>query len=376
MKILFVVTAAEFGGAPQHVLYLIRHFRQNGCQVGIVAAPEPRLMREASALGAHVFPNRYFVRPIQLHNDIRALGPVFRAIRQFQPDLVSAHSTKAGYAARLLCALLGVKPVLFTAHGWAFTEGRSEGARKRLALAERLAARVTSKIICVSKHDRELALRFQVGKPEQLVTVHNGMDPSPLLAARGHCIRSELGLGRAPVITFVGRLAPPKDPLTLLHACRMLPGNFRVLLVGEGELRDSVTDYAQRNGLVSKVLLTGERDDIPEILAASDIFVLPSDWEGLPLTIIEAMMAGLPVAATRVGGVPELVEDGVTGYLVPPQDSHALAEALRKLLADPALRRRMGKAGRRRALEQFSLDRMLRETQAVYESVLGCPVES
>lgn len=376
MKILFVVTAAEFGGAPQHVLHLIRHFRQNGCQVGIVAAPEPRLMREASALGAHVFPNRYFVRPIQLHNDIRALGPVFRAIRKFQPDLVSAHSTKAGYAARLLCTLLGVKPVLFTAHGWAFTAGRGDRARKRLALAERLAARVTSKIICVSEHDRKLALHFQVGKPERLVTVHNGMNPSPLLAARGHRIRSELGLGREPIITFVGRLAPPKDPLMLLHACRMLPDDFRVLVVGEGGLRDSVTDYAQRNGLASKLVLLGEREDVPEILAASDIFVLPSNWEGLPLTIIEAMMAGLPIAATRVGGVPELVEDGVTGYLVPPQNAHALGEAIGKLLADSGLRQRMGKAGRRRALEQFSLDRMLRETQAVYESLLGCPVES
>lgn len=371
MKILFVVTAAEFGGAPQHVLYLIRHFRQNGCQIGIVAAPEPRLMREASALGAHVFPNRYFVRPIQLHNDIRALGPVFRAIRQFQPDLVSAHSTKAGYAARLLCALLGVKPVLFTAHGWAFTAGRGERARKRLALAERLAARVTSKIICVSEHDRELALRFQVGKPKQLVTVHNGIDAAPFLAAHGDRIRSELGLGRAPVITFVGRLAPPKDPLAFLQACQMLPGNFRVLVVGEGELRNSVREYVKRNGLASKLVLLGEREDVPEILAASDIFVLPSDWEGLPLTIIEAMMAGLPIAATRVGGVPELVEDGVTGYLVPPQNSHALGEAIGKLLADPALRQHMGKAGRKHAVERFSLNQMLTRTEAVYEGALA-----
>ena len=370
MKILFVVTAAEFGGASRHVLALSGHLLGKGCKVGIVAAPEPRLMREAKRLGAQVFPNRYFVRPTQLQNDIRALGPVWRALRKFQPDLVSAHSTKAGYAARLLCTLLGVKPVLFTAHGWAFTEGRSEGARRWLARAERLAARVTSKIICVSEHDRELALRFRVGKPEQLVTVHNGMDPSLFLAARGHRVRSELGLGRAPVITYAGRLAPPKDPLTLLRACRMLPGDFRVLLVGEGELRNSVREYAQRNGLGSKVVLLGEREDVPEILAASDVFVLPSDWEGLPRSIIEAMMAGLPVAATRVGGVPELVEDGVTGYLVPPQDSHALAAALQSLLVDPGLRQRLGEAGRKRALEHFSLAETIRRTQKVYEAVL------
>lgn len=143
-----------------------------------------------------------------------------------------------------------------------------------------------------------------------------------------------------------------------------------VLMVGDGELRPQVEEYIGRHGLEERLRLLGQRGDIPQILAASDIFVLSSDWEGLPYTIIEAMMSGLPVVATRVGGVPELVENEVTGFIVPPKNPQALAKGLQRLLDDPELRHRMGQLGREKALREFTLDRMLRETERVYEEVL------
>ncbi len=370
MRILYVVTAGEFGGAPLHVLQLMKYMAKQGHEVGLVAAPEPRLMEGAKALGVKVFPNPHFVRPIKPWKDLRALWRVFKAIRQFKPDLVSAHSTKAGFAARFSCAILGV-PVIFTAHGWAFTEGKSPLARYLLASAERLASKVTNEIICVSEHDKELALRFRVAPEQKLTVIHNGMEPNVYLNASGSKVRSELGLKESEIlITMVARFVPQKDYETLLQAIRCLQkGDFKVAFVGGGE-REVVVRAKARELNLDNVIFLGERRDVPQILTASDIFVLASNWEGLPRSIIEAMMAGLPVVATKVGGVPELVEDGITGFLVPPKDPEALAQALQKLIDDPELRKRMGQASREKALREFTLDRMLHETERVYREVL------
>lgn len=369
MRILYCVTGAVFGGAVVHVLNLIRADIAAGHQIGLVAAPEPRLMSEAKSTGVEFFPNPHFVFRVQPLHDLRALWPVFRAVRKFKPDIISAHSTKAGYAARFAGAILG-KPVVFTAHGWSFTEGRGGWQKNLLACVERLAALVTRVIICVSAHDRELALKHKVAPPGKLVVIHNGVEPSPILKAKGDKVRRELGLGKAPVLVTVGRLTPQKDPLTLLEACRLLKTDYKLIMVGDGELRAKVEEFVTRNNLRDKVIITGERNDIPEILAAGDIFVLDSRWEGLPLVIIEAEIAGLPVVASRVGGVPELIEDGVTGFLVPPRKPEVLADKLRELLGDTNLRRRVGSAAREKALREFTFERMLTKTRQLYEDIL------
>jgi glycosyltransferase involved in cell wall biosynthesis len=141
--------------------------------------------------------------------------------------------------------------------------------------------------------------------------------------------------------------------------------------VGEGVQREAIQEFVNQNDYACRVTLMGQREDIPELLKVSDLFVLSSRSEGLPYTIIEAMLAGLPVVATAVGGVPELVEDGRTGFLVPPGDHGALAEAIQRLLDDSSLRVSMGEKGREKALREFTLDRMLIETQEIYRQVLG-----
>jgi len=363
MRILYVVTSAGFGGASMNVLLLMKYMVSKGHTVGLVSANEKRLISEAENLGVKVFVNPYFVRRLHPLNDLRAFIPVYRAIKEFKPDLIHAHSTKAGIIVRFWAGLLNFKPVIFTAHGWAFTEGRKYWKRWILAQMEKLAGFATTKIICVSEHDRELALKFKVASPDKLVVIYNGVDPERFLKPH------ERKSGSKTVVTYVGRLAPPKDLITLLKAVKLLSG-VEVLIVGDGELRDKVEKYVFENGLSEKVLLLGEREDVPEILSNSDIFVLPSRWEGLPFTIIEAMMAGLPVVASKVGGVPELVDDGITGFLVPPGDHLSLAQAIRKLVDDKNLREKMGKLGREKALKLFTVERMLEETARVYEEVL------
>jgi glycosyltransferase involved in cell wall biosynthesis len=167
----------------------------------------------------------------------------------------------------------------------------------------------------------------------------------------------------------VTRLKAPKDGVTLARALRKLePGAYRAAIVGDGPDRTAV---AAELGDAGELL--GERDDVAEQLARADVFVLSSRSEGLPMAILEAMAAGLPVVATAVGGIPELVADGETGLLVPPGDADALAEALRRLVADPELRRRLGDAARTRVEERFSLAATRRAHVELYDRLLGIP---
>jgi glycosyltransferase involved in cell wall biosynthesis len=370
MRILYIVTAAEYGGASLHVLRLMDADIKKGYKVGLVSAPETRIINEAKNIGAQIFINKYFVRPIQIYNDFLALWSVFRAIKKFNPDLITAHSTKAGYAARFFGFLFN-KPVIFTAHGWSFTEGRGSSMRKMLIIAERIAAKFTKKIVCVSEYDRSIALKFKVDKPDKILTIHNGINPNPFLKVDGYKITKEFKLSENPIITMIGRLTPQKNPITLLKASCFLNKKFKLLIVGKGELQNTVEQFISLNNLSDLVILTGERADIPEILAASTIFVLSSLWEGLPYTIIEAMISGLPIVATSVGGIPELIENGKTGFIVPPASPYKMAEAINKLLENEELCIKMGKEGQKKALREFTLNRMITQTQDLYKEVLN-----
>ncbi len=369
LKVLLLVTLSELGGA-QHVVYVLARYLRSDYDMTVACAPGGFLVEKLREEQIRVVEIPELVRPLNPIRDLQAFLKLCHWMRRERFDLVHAHSTKAGLLGRLAAGLADVPIVLFTAHGWAFTEGRTYWKRWLLAQAERLAAKATAKIICVSERDRELALQFHVGRPDQLVVIHNGVNPQPFGQADGARARQQWGLEGTLVLTFVGRLATPKDPLILLKAIQNL-SESKLILVGYGPLQPRVKRFIRQNGLANRVVLAGERRDIPEILAASDVFVFPSRWEGLPLTIIEAMMAGLPVVASRVGGLPELVEEGVTGFLVPPGDPQGLAKVLQRLLDDEELRRCMGEAGRQRALGNFTLDRMLHETHRVYEEVVG-----
>jgi len=370
-KVCQLVTLSEWGGA-QHVVYTLASHLKDEFACTVACGPGGELVERVRLHNIPVTVIPALRRALNPWLDATALWQIVRLLRNGHFDILHCHSSKAGILGRLAARITGVPIVLFTAHGWAFTEGRSYWKRWLAAQLERIASRWTTKIVCVSHHDRELALRFNVAQPECLVVIHNGIDPSPFSLANDSVIRREFGLSGDLVITTIGRMAVPKDPLTLLRAYRILnPSNAKVVIVGDGPLRAAVERHIDRNMLRGRVLLAGMRYNVPDLLAASDVFVLASRWEGLPLTIIEAMMAGLPVVATNVGGVTELVEHGVTGIIVPPGNAEALAMAIRQLLEDADLRRRMGQAGRQHALEKFTVDRMVAEVKALYTTLLA-----
>jgi glycosyltransferase involved in cell wall biosynthesis len=317
--------------------------------------------------------------------DLKAVWWLVRWMRRERFTLVHCHSTKAGLLGRFAARIAGVPVRVFTVHGWPFTGWWHPVFRWATAAAERLAARISTVVICVSEHDRLRALRLGVGPASKIRVVHNGVDPGRWLPGASEVEHSSIWspgsaprAGTAPRgvrsagcrVVSVGRLTHQKDPLVLLRAWQLIDGPHCLAIVGDGPIKDDLEAEIHRRGLAGRVELLGARDDVPEILGASDLFVMASRWEGLPLAIIEAMMSGLPVVATAVGGVPEEVVDGETGLLVPPGSPEALARAMQRLIDDPQLRERVGAAGRRRALERFTEARMLRETAAVYAGAI------
>jgi glycosyltransferase involved in cell wall biosynthesis len=232
---------------------------------------------------------------------------------------------------------------VFTVHGWAFKATHGAASHAYL-LADRLMRRLTTATVCVSQTELDAGLRARTCDRGRTVVIRNGVDAATFS-------RAPLD-GEPPVVISVGRLKEPKTFVTLARAlARLEPSTFRALIVGDGPDRAQVE--AQLRGPVE---LLGEREDVPSLLAAADVFVLSSASEGLPLSVLEAMACGLPVLASAVGGVPELVADA--GVLVPPNDAEALADALAELLADRERRRALGAAGRARVESEFSLARM------------------
>ncbi len=225
--------------------------------------------------------------------------------------------------------------------------------------AERLAGMYSSAIVNVSDANRSLALSRGIATPDRQITIWNGVPDSP------H--RANPGAEGIPKIVMVGRFAEQKDQILLLQAFAGLRNPARLQFVGEGPLFPPVASEVSRLGVRDRVDFLGRRTDIPEILAQAHVFALATKWEGFPLSILEAMRAGLPTVASNVGGVAESVTEGESGFLVEPGDLLSLRERLDRLAGQPALRQRMGAAGRQRYLAYFTLEPMLRKTLMVYQ---------
>jgi glycosyltransferase involved in cell wall biosynthesis len=291
-----------------------------------------------------------------------ALVELVLLMRRLRPHIVHASSSKAGVLGRLAAGLVRVPIRMFTVHGWAFSA--HAGARSRLyRVAERIVRPLTTLTICVSESERTAGLAARTCDAERSVVIRTGIAAASVPRARP--------ADGPPTIVAVGRMQGPKDSVSLVHALGLLRGPFHATLVGDGPDRPVVDEELLRYGLAGSVLLAGERDDVPELLASSAIFVLSSRSEALPVSVLEAMAAGLPVVATRVGGVPELVVEGETGLLVPPSDPAALAAALQRLLDEPELRARLGAAGRARVQEHFAVDSFAESHLDVYRRALA-----
>jgi glycosyltransferase involved in cell wall biosynthesis len=355
-RILILITLAEVGGAQTYVASLLPALTERYDVT--VAAWGPGPLREAAeSAGASYVPLRWVRRELRPWHDLLGLVELVRLCRRLRPALVHANSSKAGVLGRLAAAIARVPVTLFTVHGWAFKA--STGIASRLYLgADRAMRRFTTSIVCVSETELEAGLRARTCAADRTVVIRNAVSTSVPRASLE---------GEPPRVVSVGRLKAPKTFDTLVRALgRLDQSTFRATIVGDGPDRALLERLAPPS-----VELLGERRDVPVLMAGADVFVLSSASEGLPMSVLEAMAAGLPIVASAVGGVPELLGD--TGLLVPPRDEAALAGALERLIADRELRLRLGAAARERVTTEFSLERFRTEHLALYARLLSIP---
>lgn len=364
MKIAYVITRSdEIGGAHIHVRDMAVWMLHKGHDVKIFVGGSGVYTQKLSDAGLAFHSLKHMRRPISPIHDILSIVELKKALKKYNPDIVSAHSAKAGLIARIACRKLNI-PCIFTAHGWSFADGINKYKRKLYIAIERFLAPLASKIITVCESDRLLAIKYKVCPESSIVTVHNGMPEIPIdLISRP--------INESARIIMVARFESQKDHKTLLLALANLTKlDWTLDLIGDGPLMESIIDYSKKLGIDQRINFLGRRWDVPSILAKSDIFVLTSFWEGFPRSIIEAMRAGLPIIASNVAGVSEAVLDTQTGFLIHPSDHINLEHKLKDLILDPDTRNALGRRGRDRYLNYFTFEKMASKNLYIYTTAL------
>ena len=337
---------------------------------------EGELETRARKMGARVILVPDLVREPSPVQDVRALRALCRIMRGERCTLVHTHTSKAGILGRVAARMAGVPAVVHTPHGHVFHSYYGPTKTRLFCQLERFCARYAHRIITLTENEKREHVELRIAPAERFTTIHSGVDLSRFERAPHGDVarRSDFGIpADAPVIVCVARLVPIKGHEHLIAAMPAVLDAFpeaRLLLVGDGPLADELQAQAERAGVAQRVVFAGLRFDIPDLLRLSDIFALASLNEGMGRVLVEAMACRLPVVATRVSGIPDVVDDGVTGLLADSRSPDQMARALCALLSDPVCAHRMGEAGYRKVVPAFGVDAMVERINTVYEEVL------
>jgi glycosyltransferase involved in cell wall biosynthesis len=369
IRLCFALTSPVRGGIEEVVLGLLRRLDPGEFRLALAAPPE--LIEAFREPLAGVTVDTIGVRADSWlkRAEITRLG---RFIKRWRPDIVNPHLFRSTAVAAPLARWLGVRAIVETYHG---REAWRRGPLRGRFVVDRVIARLLDRVIAVSEAARGFLVTAKGYPADKVVVVPNGCDLSVFSPGLHRTLaRKELDVDDAvPLVGVVARLEPQKGHTHLLDAwpsvLRELP-DARLLVVGEGGLAGALQQRASSLGIAGHVRFLGFRGDVPRLLDAIDVLALPSLYEGMPLTVIEAAAMAKPVVATAVDGTVEVVREGVTGHLVPPEDAGTLAAALVRVLSDRDRAAEMGRAGRAHVLGRFSVDRHVEATARVYRSLV------
>lgn len=359
---LHIDTARSWRGGQNQVLLTVNGLRAMGQRAALVAHPDGEL-RQRAAEGLDLIP----LAP-RNEMDLSAAWRLSRVIRRLGPDVVHAHDPHGVAMAALALSMSTTRPAP------PLVASRRVDFHLKGNSLSRWKNRQVDCFVAASDAIRDMLVADGV-PAERTVTVHEGVDAARIAAAPAVNVHEVLWLPHhAPLVGNVAALVPHKGQRYLIEAAHLVHREIpdaRFVIFGEGELREHLEHLVHEHHLEKHVLLPGFRTDVIGCIKGLDLFVMTSVTEGLGTSLLDAMACERAIVATRTGGIPEVVEDGVTGLLVPPRDASALARAIAGLLADGPRRQRLGAAGLRRVGERFTVERMVAETAAVYARLVG-----
>jgi len=376
-RVMHVIARLNVGGAALHVMLLAAHLPapayENLLVCGVVGDNEADMGYVAAEKGVPVTIIRELGRELSLTGDLLTLFKLWRLMRRFRPDIVHTNTAKAGFVGRVAARLAGVPVVIHTFHGHVFHGYFSPRKTRFFILLEQLCARLSTRIIAPSAElKRQITDKYHICAPDQVVVIGVGLDLARLAALPRHIgtFRAEHGIpAEVPLVGIVGRLVAIKNHDLFLQAAAQVVHrtNVHFVLIGDGERRAELTTLVAALGLSERVTFAGWITDVAPVYSAIDVLVLSSINEGVPISVIEAMAAGVPVVATGVGGVPDLIPDACYGAVVPLHDPTAMADAILAALHGSAHDLDMA---RQWVLSRYDMSVLAAQTAALYQDLL------
>ncbi len=367
MKILYLVTKSNWGGAQRYVFDLATSMKTKGYQVVVVLGGDGILKTKLESQGVRTISIASLGRDVSLEKDMVSLKRIYEIIKTERPDVLHLNSPKAAGLGAFSGRMLGVKKIVYTVHGWTFNEDRPLWQKSEIVLFSWLTMLFCDTVILLSDREQKQTLRFPFVR-KKISVIPLGIQVPNFLSRKEAREKLSIPLD-AVVIGSIGELTMNKNYLDLIIATTYLPpkNQFILVVIGDGEQRAEITNEIKKNELSGYSLFIGFKDDASQYLKAFDVFVLPSIKEGLPYVLLEAGLASLPVIATLVGGVPEIIENAETGILIEPRSSKRLAEAIKYLLiTHPKEGQVNGNLLRTFVIKKFSFEKMVTETNNLY----------
>ncbi len=375
-NVLHAITQLELGGAQENTLYTLRNLDRGRYNLFLIANDRGILVEEAKKIkDVKAFFIPELIRPINPLKDLIALIKLFRFCRREKIDIIHTHSSKAGILGRWAARLAKVPIITHTVHGWGFYPKQNFLKRRLFILLEKITGKITDRLIAVSKANIETGIKNRIGKKEKYTLIRSGIKLSQFQNVEVNIVekKKELGLDLdTKVVGMIAPFKPQKAPLDFIKVANQViekRPKTQFLLIGDGALRTEIERLIKELNLEKKVILTGWRKDIPQILRIVNILVLTSRWEGLPRVFPEAMASELPIVATKVDGAPEAIEEGVNGFLISVGDIRGMAEKIIALLDNPEMAKEMGRKGREKVFPEFDIDLMVRKIDNLYQGL-------